>query len=168
MAKVIEVLEVSIDGECWAQVDRHEVDESAAPRRAMVPAEAPYRYARTRRVPPDTSPVQIVAAPPPRDPSALGPAPWHWKEDLDSEQEPVLLDANGAVVCNFGWSMQYYPTEGSAPTEADARLIAAAPALLALVMEAADFVGGTTPDARRRAAWEERRAALLDDMGLKP
>jgi hypothetical protein len=38
-----------------------------------------------------------------------------------------FVGANEVEVCNFGDDEQYYPTAGIPPSEADARLIAAAP-----------------------------------------
>lgn len=63
------------------------------------------------------------------------PGPWKWDDDkdLDDEQLPVLRDASGNVVCDFGVDVTYYPTAGTSPVEADARLIAAAPELLEFV-----------------------------------
>lgn len=48
---------------------------------------------------------------------------------------PILRAANGETVCDFGSDEQYYPTEGKEPNEADAKLIAAAPELMAVVGE---------------------------------
>lgn len=49
---------------------------------------------------------------------------------------PKLVAAEGMEICNFGNDAQYYPTEGTPPKEADARLIAKAPELAELLREA--------------------------------
>ena len=59
------------------------------------------------------------------------PGPWHWNMgDKHGDAMPILMSSVG-YVCDFGNDRQYYPTAGNAPSEADARLIAAAPDLLA-------------------------------------
>lgn len=50
---------------------------------------------------------------------------WQFEGDLGG-----FKDALGNWVCEFGDSTCYYPTEGTPPSDANARLIAAAPDLL--------------------------------------
>lgn len=66
--------------------------------------------------------------------------PWPWKWDMGArEQMPQLLDADGEAVCDFGWSTQYYPTEGSPPDdERILELIRAAPELADVLSEILD------------------------------
>jgi hypothetical protein len=62
---------------------------------------------------------------------AATPGPWRWDPHASHPTEmPELLGADDQTVCHFGDREQYYPTEGSAPGDADAALIAAAPRLL--------------------------------------
>jgi hypothetical protein len=60
------------------------------------------------------------------------PAPWNWnwQPSNDVEDMPELRGGNNEIIMDFGNCAQYYPTEGSAPNEANAKLIAAAPELL--------------------------------------
>jgi hypothetical protein len=73
--------------------------------------------------------------------SANTPGPWSWDDgghDRGSRYEmPRLIGKDGEEVCNFGDAERYYPTEGSPPNEYDARLIAAAPELLAALQAVA-------------------------------
>jgi hypothetical protein len=62
---------------------------------------------------------------------AATPGPWRWDPHASHPTEmPELLGADDQTVCSFGDREQYYSTEGSAPGDADAALIAAAPRLL--------------------------------------
>jgi hypothetical protein len=60
----------------------------------------------------------------------------------DADDMPHLLDANGDEVCSFGYSTDYYPSEGVPPGDADRALIADAPLMLQLLREAADDCDG--------------------------
>jgi len=53
------------------------------------------------------------------------------KETDDPECQMGFAGPNGERVCWFGQSADYYPTEGDEPSEADARIMVAAPDLLA-------------------------------------
>ena len=71
--------------------------------------------------------------------AAHTPGPWYWVASADDDGIdrnepsglPALVSVHGPVVCWFGDAERYYPSEGHPPHEADARLIAAAPELLA-------------------------------------
>ena len=64
------------------------------------------------------------------------PGPWHWDDgDPLDNLMPRLVSESGEVVCDFGDCTQYYPTEGTPPDEFNARLIAAAPELLAALQQ---------------------------------
>lgn len=56
--------------------------------------------------------------------TAATPGEWTWEQGSDPEDMPHLM-SQGAEVCNFGDSANYYPTEGSPPSEADAAYIVA-------------------------------------------
>jgi hypothetical protein len=56
------------------------------------------------------------------------PGPWKFMP-TEGDVMGKFIGNNNAVVCDFGYSTQYYPTEGKPPNDADARLIAAAPEL---------------------------------------
>jgi hypothetical protein len=77
------------------------------------------------------------------------PGPWKWEPKEPDGQMPALMSAEGKYVCEFGHDASstggYYPTEGSPPDEADARLIAAAPELLAALERALDTAESCTP-----------------------
>lgn len=64
------------------------------------------------------------------------PGPWKlvpWQDDPRSDSGDLLriVGSNGSEVCYFGNPDSYYPTSGTEPSDQDARLIAAAPDLLA-------------------------------------
>lgn len=61
---------------------------------------------------------------------ARTPGPWIWKDEMDFENLGGIAGANGEKVCSFGDSTQYYPTEGTVPSDVDKALILAAPDLL--------------------------------------
>jgi len=76
------------------------------------------------------------------------PGPWHWDSQddvIDCGNLPALRAANGETICHFGDDTDYYPTEGNPPSEADARLIAAAPELRAALEELYALVRGESP-----------------------
>jgi hypothetical protein len=56
--------------------------------------------------------------------------PWIW-QPMQGDDMPKLFNANGTHICDFGNDRTYYPTAGTPPDTEDARLIAAAPDLLA-------------------------------------
>ena len=59
------------------------------------------------------------------------PAPWRWIPQIDdSEDMPILVDANNEKVCDFGNCTTYYPIEGTPPNDENSKLIEAAPELL--------------------------------------
>ena len=69
--------------------------------------------------------------------------PWRWVESSDGLKTPeghalygnlpALVAADGTAICDFGDDEQYYPMAGNAPSDANARLIAAAPEMYALL-----------------------------------
>jgi len=69
------------------------------------------------------------------------PGPWRWYTPDDGTSNAMLVgprfDPNATYlkreheVCNFGDREQFYPTDGTEPSDADKALIAAAPDLLA-------------------------------------
>jgi hypothetical protein len=74
------------------------------------------------------------------------PGPWRWAnpgEELGgyNTELSTLFGPDEIVVCNFGDSETYYPTEGEEPREADKMLIAAAPDLLDALEWAMDRIG---------------------------
>ena len=72
------------------------------------------------------------------------PAPWTFVPSKGPEDDMGgLMNADGEWICWFGDSTHYYPTEGEPPSEEDARLIVAAPDLLA-VLQHIDAHGYTT------------------------
>jgi hypothetical protein len=66
------------------------------------------------------------------------PGPWLWTDRVlqgDAKYSTYgdmggFVTADGVPVCWFGDNETYYPTEGTPPNAADARLIASAPDLL--------------------------------------
>lgn len=59
---------------------------------------------------------------------SAAPWTWHWPERFDDYEGPMasLFDGSGEIVCNFGDSTLYYPTQGSEPSPTDAEFIALA------------------------------------------
>lgn len=57
--------------------------------------------------------------------------PWCFKRKDDDTDNGGLYNLEGNLVCHFGDSEQYYPTDGTPPDEDDMALITAAPDLLA-------------------------------------
>ena len=68
---------------------------------------------------------------------AATPGPWKWLSDeLLNELDMPALISDGVLVCDFGNEEQYYPTEGTPPSEADAAYIAAAnPATMVALLD---------------------------------
>jgi len=59
--------------------------------------------------------------------------PWRWVPDEELPEDGVaILENLEDKICDFGFSTQYYPGEGTPPNEADRALIAAAPDLYAV------------------------------------
>lgn len=55
---------------------------------------------------------------------------WCFKRKDDDTDNGGLYNLEGNLVCHFGDSEQYYPTDGTPPDEDDMALITAAPDLL--------------------------------------
>ena len=70
-----------------------------------------------------------------------------------------FVTADGTPVCWFGDCETYYPTEGTPPTAADARLIAAAPDLLEALIEVVAIAD------RKTDAFDRARAAIAKAHG---
>lgn len=96
------------------------------------------------------------------------PGPWRWAPvDESSGQVATLLDSNGLEVCDFGRALPYDSAAGEPPSDADARLIAAAPKMLEALCDARPCPDRHDPPAPR-VCWECRVAALLDEIGGVP
>lgn len=86
--------------------------------------------------------------------SAHTPGPWFWADNVPDAPPHyrMIVDADGATVC-----------DPSPMGEADARLMAAAPELLAALQAVADYwAGGDVPadiDAQMRAALQRAGGA---------
>lgn len=91
------------------------------------------------------------------------PGPFRWKANLGPLELPVLLDADGNVVCDFGNAGQYYPTEGTPPSESNAELLRASAEALALLL-AYDAVE-TELEARAWRAAKKVLVARIDGAG---
>lgn len=99
------------------------------------------------------------------------PGPWKWVEYPNNLNEkgkyemdmPQLKNELGEEVCNFGSSEQYYPTEGSPPGDADAKLIAAAPDLL----EALQDILGHVPIGKDYFTVGESNSMLKAEAAIK-
>jgi hypothetical protein len=62
--------------------------------------------------------------------------PWRFEEDADDiDDMGRFVGADGTIVCSFGDDTTYYPTAGSPPEGADRQLIAAAPQMLAVLLQ---------------------------------
>lgn len=71
------------------------------------------------------------------------PGPWTWgKRRLAESPVGTLYGQSGSVVCDFGDDTEFYPSAGELPSEADARLIAAAPDLLEALWAALGAANG--------------------------
>ena len=100
------------------------------------------------------------------------PGPWTYeKSGRESGLEgdmPAIFGPDREVICDFGDSTQYYPTEGVPPSEADARLIAAAPDLLQALQELiaeADAPVGWSGHNGNTAGFDMARAAIAKAEG---
>lgn len=86
------------------------------------------------------------------------------EERDDPECQMGFAGPNGERVCWFGHSADYYPTEGDEPSEADARLIEAAPDLLRHLKASIDalerfgITDGGIPEAKETIAKAEGRS----------
>jgi hypothetical protein len=100
--------------------------------------------------------------------AAHTPGPWVWTDRVlqgDAKYAGYgdtggFVTADGTPVCWFGDSETYYPTEGTPPTAADARLIAAAPDLLEALIEIVAIAD------RKTDAFDRARAAIAKAHGV--
>lgn len=83
---------------------------------------------------------------------SLSPGPWKWVEHTG-----CVVDAN-----------DYQVVEVLGDYDEDARLIAAAPELLAIVSRLLDHIGGTTPNNARRERDEAAARSLLKRIEGEP
>jgi hypothetical protein len=82
------------------------------------------------------------------------PGPWRWVYADGGQIEGPLgrfVDANGEVVCDFGSDTQYYPTAGTEPSDANARLIAAGPEMYEAIRVLLQEVGNPSSTNARAA-----------------
>lgn len=103
------------------------------------------------------------------------PGPWTFVPQRDDPEGAPVTDLggfrgpNGESICTFGENMEFYPDCGTPPSEADARLIAAAPDLLEAVRGFLSHVPMFTPqaelDAKREAVRAIGRAAIAKAEG---
>ncbi len=63
---------------------------------------------------------------------------WYWSYG-NSTQLASLISESGVMVCNFGDSERYYPTEGLEPNECDKKLISCAPEMLEALIKMCEF-----------------------------
>lgn len=79
---------------------------------------------------------------------AATPGPWEWVDPGDTYM-PVLTGET-ANVCDFGDSEQFYPIEGTPPSDADCAFIAAAnPTVILSLLDALDAAEARARDAER-------------------
>lgn len=78
--------------------------------------------------------------------SAHTPGPWNWVQYGDGRTLPRLVDFYGNEVLWIGYRASYDQSAGFEPDEADARLIAAAPELLAVLVQAVARQGFTNDE----------------------
>lgn len=90
------------------------------------------------------------------------PGPWRFEEERGEDMGGFY--AGEDIVCHFGDSTQFYPSEGIPPSEANARLIAAAPDLLKAVWQLT--LGPAHPDWAKHV--EEARAAIAKAQPPEP
>lgn len=96
--------------------------------------------------------------------------PWCFKRKDDDTDNGGLYNSEGNLVCHFGDSEQYYPTDGTPPDEDDIALITAAPDLLEALQ---NMIGAfDNPIVRRKLpsdfnseAIQSARAAITKALG---
>lgn len=90
------------------------------------------------------------------------PAPWRWTKlgDYEYPNMPHLISGEEYVVLDLGDNTEYYPTEGTPPSDADADLICAAPDLLAACKLALEFDDCTIRGDHYYAMDEETRSTI--------
>jgi hypothetical protein len=112
------------------------------------------------------------------------PGPWElvppkpsseWRDE--SELDLGGFKAGEEWICTFGDSTNFYPSEGSPPSEANARLIAAAPELLEALEQLSTWVsraivpeyGPRKPMPENcRKALEASQSAIAKATGAQP
>lgn len=95
---------------------------------------------------------------------------WCFKRKDDNTDNGGLYNLEGNLVCHFGDSEQYYPTDGTPPDEDDMALITAAPDLLEALQ---NMIGAfDNPIVRRKLpsdfnaeAIQSARAAISKALG---
>lgn len=107
--------------------------------------------------------------------SAHTPGPWRFVPaggnsggSYEEGTDMGGFTSDHGTVCWFGDDTQYYPSEGTPPSEDDARLIAAAPELLeALIwmVENDDTYEGDKPvESLHGATWNEHNAYWIEGL----
>lgn len=92
--------------------------------------------------------------------------PWTWRDGSDPYCDLGILAGASGEVCNFGCAEQYYPTEGTEPSPADAAFIASARTdVPALIAEVRRLQAEKTELAKSLTAWKAKWADL--DWRLK-
>ena len=104
--------------------------------------------------------------------SAHTPGPWVFIKESGTpgkdDNDMGGIHAPGVeVVCWFGNGTTYYPSEGSPPSEANGRLMASAPELLAALKDVVGWVPGSSAffTDGSSAAVERARAAIAKAEG---
>lgn len=92
------------------------------------------------------------------------PGPWEWVESMGGRNMPSLRSTT-CEVCNFGDDGPYYPVEGEPPSEADMRLIAAAPDLLEALWLCFDHCRLYYPEVEHNNVGDAVRAAISKATG---
>ncbi len=93
------------------------------------------------------------------------PGPWRWTDRVLQGAAQYagygdmggFITADGTPVCWFGDNETYYPTEGAPPSEADKRLIAAAPDFFAAAKSLLDAWDARTTGAQQMVTGKSDR-----------
>ena len=98
-------------------------------------------------------------------------AKWKWVEpegcELPNYDGPLetLVDETGREVCDFGYSTDYYPVDGTPPSKEDKALIAAAPELLDACKGLMLLIGIHGDDSIEHPAYLAAEAAIAKAEG---
>lgn len=92
--------------------------------------------------------------------TAFTPGPWHWStidDDQANEDEPYHFIQ---IEKNSGWRGEDYMSVSGVCSEANARLIAAAPDLLEALQEVMGWISNWNPNFEHDDEWPETRARV--------